>query len=425
MELRVRTPALWTVVGAGLAGVGGRFGRRAALRGALAAGATSLATRAVGGRPSSTAATAAGFAAGASLELPVIAAPIGLVAAAASAARVYAGDDSVADVVAGTTLGVAAAFASKQFWPVAPHEAARIRASLKSHGIEPSPTGSGLSIVVNDDAGPALTRSPVGELRDSLPDAEVIVVDAGDDVAAALERAGRSARAIGVAGGDGTVNAGAGIADSQGKPLMVVPAGTLNHLARDLGLASVTDAIDAVRKGQTADVDLAMIDGRPFLNTASFGSYVDLVDARERLERVIGKWPAVVIALWRVLRHSRPVSVEIDGSPMKVWMIFIGNCRYHPSGFTPSWRERLDDGELDVRIVEGDSPWSRTRLIASVLTGRLGRCRVYRQRRAKRIRVRSLEGPLRLARDGETFDGSEEFEIAKCERPLPIYAPTD
>ena len=221
------------------------------------------------------------------------------------------------------------------------------------------------------------------------------------------------------------MNAGAGIANEQDKPLMVVPSGTLNHLARDLGLASPTDAINAVRKGQTADVDLAMIDGRPFLNTASFGSYVDLVDARERLERVIGKWPAVVIALWRVLRHSRPVAVEIDGSPMRVWMIFIGNCRYHPSGFTPSWRERLDDGELDVRIVEGDSPWSRTRLIASVLTGRLGRCRVYTQRRAKSVRVRSLEGPLRLARDGETFDGSDEFEIRKCDRPLPIYVPTD
>ena len=354
-----------------------------------------------------------------------MAAPVGVLAAAASAARVYAGDDSVPDVIVGATAGVAAAFATRQFWPVAPHEAARIRASLTSHGTEPSPTGAGLSIVVNDDAGPALTRSPLDELRESLPDAEIIVVDAGGDIGAALERAARSALAVGVAGGDGTVNAGAGIANEQDKPLMVVPSGTLNHLARDLGLAKPTDAIDAVRKGQTADVDLAMIDGRPFLNTASFGSYVDLVDARERLERVIGKWPAVVIALWRVLRHSRPVAVEIDGSPMRVWMIFIGNCRYHPSGFTPSWRERLDDGELDVRIVEGDSPWSRTRLIASVLTGRLGRCRVYTQRRAQRVRVRSLEGPLRLARDGETFDGSEEFEIHKCDRPLPIYVPTD
>ena len=424
MASAARAPALWGVIAAGLAGVGGRFGRRAVLRGTLAAGSAALASRAAGRHTSRAAAAAAGFAAGASLELPVIAAPIGVLAAAAGGQGVYAGDDTVPSVAAGAVLGVSAALATRRFWPVAPHEPATIRASLTRHGTEPSPTGRGLTVVVNAGAGPSISRSPVDELRDALPEAEVTVVDEGDELGRVLEAAAHDALALGIAGGDGSVNAAAGAADARGIPLLVVPAGTLNHLARDLGVSSVDDAVEAVRKGQTADVDLATIDGHPFLNTASFGSYVDLVDAREKLERVIGKWPAVVIALWRVLRHSQPVEVEIDGTPMKVWMIFVGNCRYHPSGFTPSWRERLDDGELDVRIVDGDSPWSRTRLIASVLTGRLGRCRVYTQRQAKRVRVRSLEGPLRLARDGETFDGNEEFEIVKCDRPLAIFVPT-
>ena len=60
----------------------------------------------------------------------------------------------------------------------------------------------------------------------------------------------------------------------------------------------------------------------------------------------------MVVALWGVLRHSQPVDLELDGERRKVWMIFIGNCRYEPSGFTPSWRERLDDGELDIRIID-------------------------------------------------------------------------
>jgi undecaprenyl-diphosphatase len=221
------------------------------------------------------------------------------------------------------------------------------------------------------------------------------------------------------------VNAAADVAQAAGKPLLVVPAGTLNHLARDLGLASVDDAVEAVRSGSAAAIDLATIDGRPFLNTASFGGYVDLVDARERLQGVIGKWPAVVVALVRVLRRGRPCDVEIDGTPMRVWMIFFGNCRYHPSGFAPSWRERLDDGQIDVRIVEGDAPWARVRLVFAVLTGRLGRSRVYTQRLAREVRVRSLHGPLRLARDGETFDGSAEFVVAKDGRTLPVYVAAD
>jgi undecaprenyl-diphosphatase len=184
---------------------------------------------------------------------------------------------------------------------------------------------------------------------------------------------------------------------------------------------AVGAAVVGVRVGSAAAVDVATIDGKPFLNTASFGSYVELVDARERLQSVIGKWPAVVVALVRVLRGAEPCEVEIDGQPTKVWMIFFGNCRYHPSGFAPSWRERLDDGELDVRVVEGNQPWARVRLIVAVLTGRLGRSRVYTQRRAREVRVRSLHGPMRLARDGETFDGSAEFVVAKDGASIPVY----
>jgi undecaprenyl-diphosphatase len=104
-------------------------------------------------------------------------------------------------------------------------------------------------------------------------------------------------------------------------------------------------------------------------------------------------------------------------------MIFIGNCRYQPSGFAPSWRERLDDGQLDIRIVDGTRPWSRARLLLSVMTGRLARCGAYEQRFVRSMTVKSLDGRLRLARDGETFDGPEEFTIAKADEPLLVYVP--
>ncbi len=205
--------------------------------------------------------------------------------------------------------------------------------------------------------------------------------------------------------------------------MLVVPAGTLNHLARDLGLTGVDDAVDAFRQGHTVAVDLGRIDGHPFLNTASFGGYSALVDARERLEGRIGKWPALVVALLRILPRGSPVHVELDGRRRSLWMIFVGNCRYHPSGFAPTWRERLDDGQLDVRLVDASEPWSRVRLLLAVVTGRLGRARVYEAFSTRRLRVRSLEGPMRLARDGETFDGSAEFTIEKEDHPLAVFVP--
>lgn len=320
----------------------------------------------------------------------------------------------------GAGLGAGVAWATTRVWPVAPDAPAQARRAPSTGGQDPSPRGDGLTVVVNTAAGPALSRDPVRKLREGLPDATIIEVEDPEQLEDALRTAAQD-RALGIAGGDGSINAAAAVADEAGKPLLVVPAGTLNHLARDLGLESVDDAVEAVHAGSAAAVDVATIDGRLFLNTASFGSYVELVDARERLQTKIGKWPAVVVALVRVLHRSSPCRVEIDGKPVRLWMIFVGNCRYHPSGFAPSWRERLDDGQLDVRIVDGDAPFSRTRLVLAVLTGRLGRCRVYSQRSATEVRVRSLDGPLRLARDGEIFDGSQEFTIAKDGRSIPVY----
>jgi undecaprenyl-diphosphatase len=439
---------LWWATAALLSAAGGRFGRRAALRGLLSMGlasavangpikllarrprppaASGLRARLRGSRPPRTssfpsahAAAALGFATGVAQELPVVAVPVVGLAGLVSYSRVRTGVHHPSDVVAGAVVGVGVGLVTRRLWPVAPHEPAESRADLTHEHVEPSPEGAGLVVVVNASAGSA--EKVAEELRTELPQAEIVEVDRGDDLLEALEKAAERGVALGVAGGDGTVNAAASVAAAHEMPLLVVPGGTLNHFAHALGLETIADAAAAVRDGRVVVVDRAEIDGRTLLNTGSIGSYTDLVDAREKLEDRIGKWPAMMVALFNVLRHSEPVAVELDGVPTTVWMVFIGNCRYHPDGFGPSWRERLDDGILDIRIVHGH-PWSRLRLLASVLTGTLGRCGAYEQRCVRHMHVRSCDGPLRLARDGETFDGAEEFDICKADEPLLVFVP--
>jgi undecaprenyl-diphosphatase len=315
---------------------------------------------------------------------------------------------------------VATAAGRTRVWPVAPRTPARIRPALTPIDGEARPDGGGITFVVNPGAGSVDKLDLPELLAEELPAARVREVD--DDLDEALAEAAEGA-AIGIAGGDGTINAAAAVAHAAGKPLVVVPAGTLNHLARDLGLQGPEDTVEAVRNGHLVAVDLGSIDGKPFLNTASFGSYSALVDARERLEGRIGKWPALLVALVGVLRRGEPTRVELDGEARSLWMIFIGNCRYHPHGFAPTWRERLDDGVLDVRLVGAEHPWARTRLVLAVLTGTLGRSAVYEERTVRRLELRSLDGPLRLARDGETFDGGASVLVCKEERPLAVYVP--
>ena len=428
----------------------GRPGRRAALRGMLAIGVTSALANQVGKRllyrrrpdyltlvevarlphrhpvsgsfPSGHSASAAAFAVAVGSEVPKLALPLGAAAAAVGYSRVHTGVHYPGDVLAGWALGAGLGYATRWWWPLAPVDPATVRARLDPAETTPAAGGRGLTVVVNPAAGPGSAEGAADEVRAELPDADVVPLDEPEQLRKTLEHAAGTARALGVYGGDGSVNAAAEVAYDAGVPLAVVPGGTLNHLARDLGIGSVADVARAVEAGTTVEMDVAEIDGRPFLNTASFGSYADLVDARERLEDKVGKWPALVAALVTVLRDRAPVEVELDGVARRIWAIFIGNCRYRPAGFAPAYRPDLADGLLDVRVVDADHPFARTRLVLAVLTGTLARSRVYEQRFASEVRVRSAE-PVRLARDGETFDGSREFVVRKRPRSLRVFVP--
>ena len=287
----------------------------------------------------------------------------------------------------------------------------------------PAPDGTGVRIVVNPSSGPAWTQAPTDALREGLPGADIVELAEDDDLEELLCH--DELVAIGAAGGDGTLAAVATLAADRDLPFVAVPAGTLNHLARDLGLGDVGDAIAAVRAGTASRMDLGMAGDRCFVNTLTFGGYSQVVDARERLEARVGKWPALLIALVRELPRMEPLCVEIDGDIRRVWLAWIGNCRYDPTGFGPSWREQLDDGLLDVRLVNGARRFSRTRFTVDVLTGRLRRCPVYEERVVQSLTVRSLDGPLRLAADGETYDGPDELEITKRPQALRVAVPPD
>jgi undecaprenyl-diphosphatase len=377
---------------------------------------------AVAARPFGAPASAAGAVAGSAQEHAGLAAVLGAGTAAWLARRRT--DRTLAlRLAAGAVVGLA----TRLVWPVAPKAPAAVAPHRAYTDLDPAGDGAGVAVVVNPSAGSGAIGSgdlPAAALREALPAAEIIELGEDDDLVDALERLAKSGcRAIGVAGGDGSINAAAAVALDHRLPLVVVPAGTLNHLARDLGVETVGDTIDAVRAGHAAEIDVALIAGRPFLNTASFGSYVDLVDAREDLEGRVGKWPAMVVALARVLRHSLPVEVGLDGERRSLWLVFVGNCRYQPEGMAPTWRERLDDGQLDVRVVDASHPFCRTRLVMAALTGTLRRSRVFETWLTTNLQVSSTDGTLRLARDGETFDGAAEFEIAKNGARLAVYTP--
>ena len=375
--------------------------------------------------PSGHAASAAAFATGVALQEPLIGVPVGALAAAVVYSRVHTGVHYPLDVAVGAAAGVGAALFVRRSWPVPPRRPAAATAAGAS---APRITdGDGLVVVANPSAG----GEPADELRRrlerELPAAEVVVCDAGDDVGKALAEAAARAKVLGVAGGDGTVNCAAQQALDHDVPLAVIPAGTLNHFAAELGITDLDDLLEAMRRGDAAEVVVGSAsesgDDLYFLNTFSIGVYPELVRRRESRERWLGKWLSLGVALVEVLRHAEPIEVELDGESRRLWLLFGGNGRYHPPGFAPSWREDLDDESVDLRIVDATSPLARSRLVAAVLSGRLGRSRVYEERNVARAHVR-LTGAQELARDGEVEPAPDELVLRPANRRLVVYRPS-
>jgi diacylglycerol kinase family enzyme len=196
-------------------------------------------------------------------------------------------------------------------------------------------------------------------IADILPDAQVQLLEQGDDVAArcrALLDAGATCIAAG--GGDGTVNAVATHLVGTSTPLGVLPVGTLNHFARDVGVGrDVPTALRVLAEGYVAPVDVAMVNQRLFLNNSSIGLYARMVEVRERYERRLGKWRALAYAALLVGRYAKTTQVSVsDGDTserLHTYLLFVGNNQYELDLLRIGRRARLDAGQLCCFILEG------------------------------------------------------------------------
>ena len=369
--------------------------------------------------PSGHSASAAAFATGLAMENPIAGALVAPMAVGVGYSRVHVGVHYPGDVVVGMAIGSWIAAATQHWWRVRPTTPARVRTAFDAPAL---PEGEGLVVAVNPRSGRE-DYDPAADIASLLPRAEVREISAEAGVAELLGEAARSgrARALGVAGGDGSVAAAAAVALEHGLPLAVIPAGTLNHFARDVGVVTPPEAVAAVATGAAVRVDVAEVNGTPFLNTASIGSYPEMVRRRDRLSGRMGKWAALTVAAAQVLRHGSPVELDVDGRRISAWILFVGNGCYVPRGLSPAWRPRLEDGLLDVQYLRADLRFGRTRAVLATLLGVSEHSRSYAGFQVPELRVRVLSGPQQVAYDGETGETTTEFLFRKREQ-LTVYA---
>lgn len=204
----------------------------------------------------------------------------------------------------------------------------------------------------------------------------------------------------------------------------VVPAGTLNHFARDLGVRDEETAIRTLASGRVRSVDLGRCGETAFVNNVALGLYPELVKEREAHQGRLGKWTAAARAGVVSLRRTRPVlgiiAADGDRRRLDAWAVFVGNNRYQATAGRIGERERLDAGLLDVWLLpSADS--RRTGLVWGVFRDATWRTGVVRTE-AKRVEV-ELEAPRPFAVDGEVGEPAGALTIEILPGALRVLAP--
>jgi diacylglycerol kinase family enzyme len=292
-------------------------------------------------------------------------------------------------------------------------------------------------VLLNPAAGSVASAGP-GQLALRLAtafslagvDADVRPTDSRYMAAAVRGAVDAGASAVVIGGGDGTLSTAAEPLVGGTVPLGIVPLGTRNHFARDLGLDTDLDAAArVVAAGHVRHVDVGEVNGRVFLNNCSLGLYPDLVRDREKQENVQDRrrWAAHARATWGSLRRFRVRTVTLRANG-RVWrvttpLVFVGNNRYETRLLALGRRSGLDEGLLWVYVARNASRAGVLRLAARMLLGRLEQARDFEAVATEELELRTYRQHVRLAVDGEVLPMTSPLRWRARPRALAVLAP--
>jgi diacylglycerol kinase family enzyme len=233
-----------------------------------------------------------------------------------------------------------------------------------------------------------------------------------------------------VGGGDGSVSAAAGVLAGTATRLGILPLGTLNHFARDLGLpADMKEAAALIGRGQTRAVDVAEVNGRKFINNSAIGLYPLMVLDRDAQRRRLGrsKRLAMLVAAVRTLArfgHYRlTLTVNDQKARIDTPLLFVGNNDYRLDLGGAGRRQSIEDGRLSVFVMRKKT---RRGFVAASIRALFNRTRaddMVRLDAVERLLVDSRRSHLTIAVDGEIESTTAPLEYRIRKAALKVIAP--
>ena len=240
----------------------------------------------------------------------------------------------------------------------------------------------------------------------------------------------KRAKLIIVGGGDGSVGAAASALAGSGAALGILPLGTLNHFARDLGIpADLDQAVALIAGGKARSVDVAEVNGRTFVNNSAIGLYPLMVVDRESQQRRLGrsKRLAMLVASLRTLArfHDSRLTLTTDEgrSSLDTPLLFVGNNDYRIAMPGAGQREALDNGRLCVLVMRKKGVPGFLAATARALLGLSRENDMVRLDDVERLRVDSRQPTLAVSIDGETCRMTPPLDYRIRKAALRVIAP--
>lgn len=262
--------------------------------------------------------------------------------------------------------------------------------------------------------------------------AEIVSPGQDGDFATLLDRARKSpAQTLVAAGGDGTVTALAEIAVETGKTLAILPLGTANLLARDLGIPLEREAwLDTFDAMEPRQIDIARVNGRVFLHKIVVGLMPGIASARERLRSRSGPLPALAFVGFikrRIERFRRfPIDIDIDGNGphrTRLSAVAVANNAYSEGFGRVFQRERLDTGKLAVYIARHITVADTLRLFGGMLVGNWYRADALTAIDAQTVVLDRKKRIVKAMVDGDPMTLENPLRIEATPGALSILAP--
>lgn len=293
----------------------------------------------------------------------------------------------------------------------------------------------GISVLINRHGGAASRDSNIGEhvaeaFRAAGLQADVELIDGGECASRSKAIAERGDELVVVGGGDGTISAAASALVGGKTMLGILPLGTLNHFARDLGIPDkLEEAAKVIASRKDRLVDVAEMNGRIFINNSAIGLYPLMVRDREVQQERRGrnKKLAMIIASARTLvrfGHQRlTLTVNDEKARVDTPLLFVGNNDYRVDIGAPGQRERVDDGRLSVFVMRKKT---RSGFIAASVRALFKRARpddMVQLEDVQRLKVASHRGALAISLDGEVVRESPPLDYKIRAKALRVIAP--